>query len=130
MKFAMVEEVFKKIDTILNDSTMFPKPENTWETLVHYKYQILTRHIPIDESTYKDDWQKLVDIEIEFLREFISTSIRFGFFPPLNAEGSLICIAAYNATINKSNVDEGIFNIPSSSEIRQEFYRLLIDKDI
>lgn len=129
MKFELVKNVFEKIEKILKDETMFPNPTNTWEALVHYKYQVFTRYVPIPDED-KDDWRKILDTQIEFLREFISTSIKFGFMPPLNAEGSLISIAAYNATIEKSNVEEGIFNIPSAHEIRQEFYKLLMEKDI
>lgn len=128
MKFEVIKEVFAKIEKILNDDTMFPKPTSAWEALVHYKYQILTRHVPGVSS--ETDWTKMVDLQIEYLKEFLSASIRFGFMPPLNAEGSLISIAAYNATIEKSNVEEGIFNIPSAHEIRQEFYKLLMEKDI
>lgn len=130
MKFEVIEQVFSKMEKILKNSrNLFGNPDSIWEILVHYDNQVFARHIPISDD-YKDDWNKILDVQIEFLKEFISTSIRFGFFPPLNAEGSLISIAAYNAAIEKSDIEEGIFNTPSSSEIRQEFYRLLIEKDV
>lgn len=130
MKFELVKNVFEKIEKIIkNSNNLFPRPENVWETLVHYDVQVFTRYVPIEDQ-HKDNWQKILDFQIEYLLDFIATSIRFGCFPPLNAEGSIIAIAAYNAAIAKSNVEEGIFNTPSSSEIRQEFYRLLMEKDI
>lgn len=120
-------EVIEKINSIIEHKY---KNETVWSVLVSNRYNVFSRAIP-KEDVSSNDWVKIMNTQINYLKEYISASIRFGLrIPHLNEEGSIVALAAYNAAIAVSDIEEGVFITPSSYVIHQEFYRLLMEMDI
>ena len=129
MKFEVAEIMEKAI----KDREEFNnKPETAWSTLV--SKGIFSRGVPIpreNRKEYEEDWSKILTHQVNYLKEFVASSIRFSLgIPPLNEEGSIVAMAVYNAAINGSIVEEGMLCIPSTYDICQEFEKLLMEADI
>ena len=129
MKFEVAEIMEKAI----KDREEFNnKPETAWSTLV--SKGIFSRGVPIPRENrreYEEDWSKILTHQVNYLKEFVASSIGFSLgIPPLNEEGSIIAMAVYNAAINSSIVEEGMLCIPSTYDICQEFEKLLMEADI
>ena len=126
MKFETIE----KMEAMIKTREVFNgKAETAWSVLVGKK--VFSRGVPVprDQSSYEEDWSKILADQINYLKEFIANSIGFGLgIPPLNEEGSLIAKAVYNAAINGSIVDDGLLCIPSAYDCYQEFERLLMEE--
>lgn len=127
MKYEIVEFMEKAIK---DRETFNGKPETAWSSLVGKG--IFSRGVPIPRENrreYEEDWSKILDHQVNYLKEFVASSIGFSLgIPPLNEEGSIIAMAVYNAAINNSIIDEGILCIPSTYDIYQEFERLLMEE--
>lgn len=124
-------EVNAKINEILkNRDIVNGKPETAWSVLVNNK--IFSRGVPVPRATaheYKEDWSEILSHQISYLKEFVASSIGFGLgIPPLNEEGSIIALAVYNAAMDGSIVDEGMLCIPSTYDIYEEFFRLMLQQ--
>lgn len=124
-------EVNTKINEILkNRDIVNGKPETAWSVLVNNK--IFSRGVPVPRATaheYKEDWSEILSHQISYLKEFVASSIGFGLgIPPLNEEGSIIALAVYNAAMDGSIVDEGMLCIPSTYDIYEEFFRLMLQQ--
>ena len=124
-------EVNAKINEILkNRDIVNGKPETAWSVLVNNK--IFSRGVPVPRATaseYKEDWSEILSQQINYLKEFVASSIGFGLgIPPLNEEGSIIALAVYNAAMDCSIVDEGMLCIPSTYDIYEEFFRLMLQQ--
>ena len=129
MKYETVEKVEKAIKD--RNQVIIFEPETAWDALVNKG--VFSRGVPIprEDKSYEGDWCKIFEHQMNFLKEFVASSIRFGLgIPPLNEEGSLISKAVYNAAINASIVEDGILCIPSTYDICQEFEKLLMEADI
>ena len=129
MKFEVAEIMEKAI----KDREEFNgKPETAWSTIVGKG--IFSRGVPIpreNRKEYEEDWSKILTHQVNYLKEFVASSIGFSLgIPPLNEEGSIIAMAVYNAAINSSIVEEGMLCIPSTYDICQEFEKLLMEADI
>lgn len=129
MKFEVAEIMEKAI----KDREEFNnKPETAWSTLV--SKGIFSRGVPIPRENrreYEEDWSKILTHQVNYLKQFVASSIGFSLgIPPLNEEGSIIAMAVYNAAINGSIVEEGMLCIPSTYDIYQEFFKLLMEADI
>ena len=124
-------EVNAKINEILkNRDIVNGKPETAWSVLVNNK--IFSRGVPVPRATaseYEEDWSEILSHQISYLKEFVASSIGFGLgIPPLNEEGSIIALAVYNAAMDGSIVDEGMLCIPSTYDIYEEFFRLMLQQ--
>lgn len=124
-------EVNVKINEILkNRDTINGKPETAWSVLVNNK--IFSRGVPVPRATasaYEEDWSEIMNDQVNYLKEFVASSIRFGLgIPPLNEEGSIIALAVYNAAMDKSIIEEGLLCIPSKEDIYEEFFRLMLQQ--
>ena len=129
MKFETIE----KMEAIIKTREVFNgKAETAWSVLVGKK--VFSRGVPVPRENrreYEEDWSKILTHQVNYLKEFVASSIGFGLgIPPLNEEGSIIAMAVYNAAINGSIVEEEILCIPSTYDICQEFEKLLMDADI
>ena len=129
----MKYETVEKVESIIkkNQIVVCGESETAWDTLVVKK--VFSRGVPIprEDKEYEENWSKIFEHQMNFLKEFVASSIRFGLgIPPLNEEGSIIAMAVYNAAINGSIVEEGILCIPSTYDICQEFEKLLMEADI
>lgn len=124
-------EVNAKINEILkNRDIVNGKPETAWSVLVNNK--IFSRGVPVPRATaheYEEDWSEIMNDQVNYLKEFVASSIRFGLgIPPLNEEGSIIALAVYNAAMDKSIIEEGLLCIPSKEDIYEEFFRLMLQQ--
>lgn len=128
MKFETIEkmEAMTKTREVFNG-----KAETAWSVLVGKK--VFSRGVPVprENREYEEDWPKILTHQVNYLKEFVASSIGFSLgIPPLNEEGSIIAMAVYNAAINSSIVEEGMLCIPSTYDICQEFEKLLMEADI
>lgn len=124
-------EVNEKINEMIKDREVFNgKPETAWSVLVGKK--VFSRGVPVPRATaheYEEDWSEILSHQINYLKEFVASSIGFGLgIPPLNEEGSIIALAVYNAAMDGSIVDEGMLCIPSTYDIYEEFFRLMLQQ--
>ena len=129
MKFETIE----KMEAMIKTREVFNgKAETAWSVLVGKK--VFSRGVPVPRENireYEEDWPKILTHQVNYLKEFVASSIGFSLgIPPLNMEGSIIAMAVYNAAINSSIVEEGIPGIPSTYDICQEFEKLLMEADI
>lgn len=129
MKFETIE----KMEAMIKTREIFNgKPETAWSVLVGKK--VFSRGVPVPRENrreYEEDWSKILTHQVNYLKEFVASSIGFSLgIPPLNEEGSIIAMAVYNAAINDSIVEEGMLCIPSTYDICQEFEKLLMEADI
>ena len=129
MKFETIE----KMEAMIKTREVFNgKAETAWSVLVGKK--VFSRGVPVpreNRKEYEEDWPKILTHQVNYLKEFVASSIGFSLgIPPLNEEGSIIAMAVYNAAINGSIVEEGMLCIPSTYDICQEFEKLLMEADI
>lgn len=129
MKFETIE----KMEAMIKTREVFNgKAETAWSVLVGKK--VFSRGVPVPRENhieYEEDWPKILTHQVNYLKEFVASSIGFSLgIPPLNEEGSIIAMAVYNAAINGSIVEEGMLCIPSTYDICQEFEKLLMEADI
>ena len=127
MKFETIE----KMEAMIKTREVFNgKAETAWSVLVGKK--VFSRGVPVPrENTreYEEDWPKILNHQVNYLKEFVASSIGFDLgIPPLNEEGSIISMAVYNAAMDASIIDEGMLCIPSTYDIYQEFERLLMEE--
>ena len=121
-----------KISNMLETRVEDGEPKTAWDVLV--REGVLSRGVPLplndDSSSYEEDWSTIIYDQIKFIKEFVSTAVKFGLgLPPLNEEGSMVALAVYNATIEWSPEWESFnINIPSTRACFQEFWKLLIQK--
>ncbi len=125
----MKYEVVNVIEGMLKDrKTVNGKEETTWNILVNNK--VFSRAVPVSRTAkafYEEDWVTILFDQIEFIKEFLATSVRMGLgIPPLNKEGSLTAMAVYNAAMAASDIEAGQISIPSKFDCIQEFYKLLM----
>lgn len=123
-------ETIERIEEMIKTREIFNgKAETAWSVLVGKK--VFSRGVPVprDQSSYEEDWSKILSHQISYLKEFVASSIRFDLgIPPLNEEGSIISMAVYNAAMDASIIEEGMLCIPSTYDIYQEFERLLMEE--
>lgn len=121
----MKYEVVTAIEGIIKDNrkVVNGQPETNRAVLVNAK--VFSRAVPVRSK--EDDWVTILVEQIDYIKEFLATSVRMGLgIPPLKAEGSLVSMAVYNAAMAASDIEADQMSIPSSFDCMQEFYKLLI----